>query len=350
MFKKNRIGARYGFALTLALVLGLAPSVLAVQKESKKKKKEATPQGTPVIWRDPGDVSALNLMEGPGGADMKPDASDVTYLKDEMGGYSPKFRVRDGAGKIWVAKLGKEAQPETAVVRLAWAAGFVTEVASHLVPCVTIKGAPEPRKKVERCGEDGKGFANVRFEARPENVKRLENWSWKDNPFAGTREFKGLIALMGLVNNWDLKDANNKILYVPGENGAGELHYIISDLGATLGKTGNFITHNRNEPGDFVKSKFVEGVEGDRVRFDYNGKNKGLFEQITVEDARWLGVLLSKLSDEQIKDAFRAANFSSEETEMLAGEVRSRIDELVKLGGPAEGVVVGSPQSSPEMR
>jgi hypothetical protein len=37
------------------------------------------------------------------------------------------------------------------------------------------------------------------------------------------------------------------------------------------------------------------------------------------------------LSDEQIKDAFRAANYSPEEVDMLAGAVRARINTLNNL-------------------
>jgi hypothetical protein len=116
-----------------------------------------------------------------------------------------------------------------------------------------------------------------------------------------------------------------------GESGQDELHYIISDLGATFGKTGNFITHNRNEPKDFAKSKFVEKVEGGKVAFSYDGKNTGLFKDITVEDAKWIGALLSKLSDKQIEDAFRAANYSSDDVKLLAQSLRARINELASL-------------------
>ena len=44
---------------------------------------------------------------------MKPDLSSVTLIREEKGGYSTKYRVRDGSGREWVAKVGKEAQPET---------------------------------------------------------------------------------------------------------------------------------------------------------------------------------------------------------------------------------------------
>ncbi len=315
------------FITFAALLFFICSSSAFAQKKSDKK--EPQPTGTPVLWRDPGEVSTRNLLLGPGGDEMKPDLTSITYIKEEQGGYSPKFRVRDGAGKVWVAKLGKEAQPETASSRMVWAVGYVTET-PYLIPCVQIKGAPEPRKKVDRC--EGKGFANVRFEARPENVKRISEWSWTNNPFAGTKELKGLVVLMALLNNWDLKDSNNKILFVPGgEGGQDELHYIISDLGATFGKTGNFITHNRNSAKDYVKTKFVERVEGQNVLFGYDGKNKSLMRDITVEDAKWIGGLLSKLTDQQIQDAFRTANFSPEEVRLLSEAVRAKINELVNL-------------------
>jgi hypothetical protein len=276
------------------------------------------------------------MLLGAGGEAMKPDISNITFLKDEVGGYSAGFRVRDGAGNIWVAKLGKEAQPETAASRFVWAAGYVSEI-HYLFPCVHIKGAPD--KNVERC--EGKGFANVRFEARPKNIKRQGAiWSWKNNPFVGTKELKGLIVIMAFLNNWDLKDDNNKLIHVLGSEGAqNETQYIISDLGATFGKTGGFMSRSRNDPEDYAKSKFIEGVEGGRVKFAYSGKNSDLFKDITVSDARWVGALLSRLSDEQLTAAFRAGNFTPEEIGILVPAARARINQLVNL--PGDGIAVG---------
>jgi len=262
---------------------------------------------------------------------MKPDLTNVTFIKENPAGYSVKYNVRDGAGRKWIAKLGKEAQPETAAVRLVWAVGYVTEV-NYLVPCVHINGAPKPRKNVERC--EGDGFANVRFKARPDDVKQLDNWAWKENPFAGTKELNGLVVMMALLNNWDLKESNNEILLVKGANGSDELRYAVTDLGATFGKTGGAITHSRNEPEKYVKTKFVEGVERDqRVRFAFKGKQNSLIDGVTVEQAKWIGNWLSQLTDQQIRDAFRAANYTTEEIELLTKTVRARINELVNLPG-----------------
>jgi hypothetical protein len=309
----------------LAIIfLSLSTAVFA----QKSKQAKPTPTGQPVLWREPADVESRDLFNGPGGESMKPDLSRVTFIKDQAGGgYSINYRVRDGAGKIWVAKLRSEAQPETAAVRLVWAVGYMTEI-NYLVPCVKIEGAPA--SNVKRC--QGDGFANVKFEARPKHVKRLGNWQWANNVFSGTREFQGMIVLMSLINNWDLKDDNNRIVFVPkGAGGAPELRYILSDLGATFGKTGGFMSRSRNRPEDFAKSKFIEGVEGNRVRFAYGGKNSGLFANITVEQARWMGSWLSRLSDKQISDAFRAANYTPDEVQLLTTAFRTRTNQLVNM-------------------
>jgi hypothetical protein len=312
-------------SLVMLFLLLATVSVLA----QKDKKETVLSTGTPVLWKEPTDLESRDLLLGPGGEAMKPDLSQVTFVRDqEGGGYSTNYRVKDGKGKTWVVKFGKEAQPETAAVRLLWALGYMTEV-NYLVPCVEIINAPEPKRgTIERCD---KGYANVKFEARPEGIKRLDSWQWANNPFSGKKEFQGMIVLMSLINNWDLKDDNNRILLVPGTNGQNELHYIISDLGATFGKTGGLFSRNRNSPESYAKTKFVEGVDGSRVKLAYGGKNSELFKNISVEDARWIGRQLARLSDKQIGDAFRAANYNEAEVRMLTDAVRARITQLTKL-------------------
>jgi hypothetical protein len=299
----------------LLIILALSFSSLSLPVKSDDKKNKLT--GTPVLWQEPGDIASRDLYWGPGGEAMKPDLSKVTFVEEKHGGYSTKYKVRDGAGNIWVAKMGKEAQSDTVASRLVWAVGYPAEV-SYLVPKVTI---------------EGKGtFENVRFEARPKDVERTEIWKWDDNPFKGTREFQGLKVMMVLINNWDIKDDNNKIVVIHNpQTGAAELHYVVSDLGGTLGKTGSFLSRSRNKPEDFVKAKFISEVKGDHIDFNYNGKRAELFRDITVEQARWIGDLLSRLTDQQLKDAFRAGNYSPEEIDMLARAMRERINELNTL-------------------
>ena len=307
---------------SLLFVLLLGGATVAYSQDQKQKKQ--LPQGTPILWREPANIDSRDLLLGPGGERMKPDLSRITFVKEEKGGYSKKYRVKDAKGRVWVAKLGKEAQSETAAVRLVWAVGYVTEI-NYLAPRVTI---------------EGKGtFENVRFEARPENVDRFDEWKWTSNPFSGKRELQGLKILMALMENWDLKDENNRILVVSNGN-RNELHYIVSDLGTTFGKTGGqkspmafirSVKGSRNEPDDYANDEFIDGVEGNTVRLDYEGKNSDLMRDITIADAKWIGGLLARLSDRQLQDAFRAANYNSNEVSMLTRSVRKRINELVNL-------------------
>lgn len=299
----------------MVLMLALPFSAAAQDDKNKKDKSGKKPlTGTPVLWREPSDIATRNLLLGAGGEAMKPDISRLTFIEQKTGGYSTKYRVRDAKGNEWIAKIGKEAQPDTAANRLLWALGYETEIA-YLVPKVKIEGKGE--------------FENVRLEARPADVKRAGNWMWENNPFQNTPEFRGLKILMVMINNWDMKDDNNEILALRGEAAAdGQLRYIISDLGGSFGKTGGFFSRSRNEPSDYVKADFIKKVNRNVIDFNYGGKNQKLFANITVDDARWLSGLMKRLSDEQIKDAFRAANYSAEEIEMLAGALKRRINAL----------------------
>jgi hypothetical protein len=301
------------FALFLLLV-SLSLSAAAQDKDKKDKKDKKPLIGTPIFWRAPEDIEQRNLLLGAGGEEMKPDTSRVTFIEQKTGGYSTKYRVRDAKGNEWIAKIGREAQPDTAANRLLWALGYETEIA-YLIPKLKIEGKGE--------------YENVRLEARPKNVKRSGNWMWENNPFMSTSEFKALKILMVMINNWDMKDDNNEILAPRGDDsGQGELRYIISDLGGSFGKTGGVISRSRNKPSDYVKADFIKGVKGDVIDFNYNGKNQKLFENLTVADAAWLNKWLGRLSDDQIKDAFRSANYTPEEVDALATAFRARANAL----------------------
>src|SRR5215203_6256489 len=153
------------------------------------QKKDPAMDAKRVMW-EPVIISERDVYWGPGGKEMQPVLANSKYLERQTGGNNLKHRIRDGAGRVWVAKIADESQPETAAVRLLWAIGYPTEI-NYLVPSMTIPG---------------KGtYKNVRLEARPGNADRQGRWSWLDNPFSGTNELQGLKIMMALINNWDLK-------------------------------------------------------------------------------------------------------------------------------------------------
>lgn len=305
--------SKNGFFKTALLFIILLFSAIILFPQKKTEKN--APAGNAVMWK-PVRISQQDLFYGPGGKAMLPNLKRITFIRKETGGNNLKYRIKDGSGKVWVAKIADESQPETVAVRFLWAVGYRTEI-NYLVPTLTIPG---------------KGtFKNVRLEARPSNVDRQDRWSWKDNPFVGTNEFQGLKIMMALINNWDLKDGNNIIL----QSGR-EQQYVVSDLGSAFGKLAplSFPILNRfgrsvNRPDHFVESDFIKGIERDGdIDFAYKSKAKGLFDHISPEEGRWIANLLNQLSDKQISDAFRAANYSSQEVRMLTQAVRGRIRGL----------------------
>lgn len=308
MFKSKNL-----FRATICLIIfTLMVSTIFAQKNSKQLK------GKPVLWERV-NIKQRDLFLGPGGNAMRPDLRRITFIKKQKGGTSLKYRIKDGSGREWVAKIDKESQPETASVRLTWALGYKSEI-NYLVPSLTIPG---------------KGtFKNVRLEARPENIEREGRWNWDDNPFSGTNELQGLKIMMALLNNWDLKESNTVIL-----RKGNELQYTISDLGATFGDYGNNslpiiyrLGRSINRPLDYSKSSFIKGVEDEMVNFSFKGKQRKLFDDVTVEHARWVANLLTQLSDKQIRDAFRAANYSPDDINILTQAFKNRIKELDRVG------------------
>jgi hypothetical protein len=307
--------------------------------------------GNPILWRDPGDITTRSLRHGPGAPDMAPVAPFV-FIEEDKSGVSPKFDVKDARGVKWTVKLGEEAQAETFATRLVWSVGYFAEEAYYFNR-VQIRRLPELSRGMEYVGRRGT-VTGARFEPRRDQVKRGDNWDWDKNPFADTRELSGLKILMILLNNYDTRKENNRVLHV-GEPASGsiEAQYTVTDLGATLGKAGGLGgKRSKNNLEDFLSTKFVKGVEDDgTVEFDYDTrptklgmlsivyppyyrsqvKKEKSMRGIPLDHARWIGSLLSQLSDEQLREAFSAAGYNRATTNAYVSALRTRINQLTSL-------------------
>ena len=60
-------------------------------------------------------------------------------------------------------------------------------------------------------------------------------------------------------------------------------------------------------------------------------KQHWISKDIPKEDAKWLGRMLGQLSEEQIKDAFRAAGYGAETTQGFTDIIRKKIADLNAL-------------------
>lgn len=149
---------------------------------------------------------------------------------------------------------------------------------------------------------------------------------------------------MALMNNWDLKEINNGIYEAPRE----EPRYVISDLGATFGRTGNPLRRSKSNLREYRETKFIQRVTPEHVDFvlssrpffltvfhipNYVTRTKmhGVVKYIPRTHAKWLGQLLGQLSAKQIRDCFRAVGYSPEEVQGFAQVVQGRIVDLNQL-------------------
>jgi hypothetical protein len=302
------------------------------KKDGKKAKDDGSaPIAHPVLWQDPTDIESRDLFYGEGGAEGAPDPNGkFTFEARSKKGTSEKIQVEDDKGRKWTVKFGPEAKPETTATRIVWAAGYHVDQ-DYFV------------KRTHILGRGGFDVWDVRFERRDDGYKEEGLWSWESNPFNGTRELQGLKVLMALLNNWDLKIDNNKIVRASKKSGGerDERIYYNADLGATFGSTGSFFAKlpffgnapagSKGDPDGYSKQIFIDGVKNGQVVFHYKGKDPKALDGVTVANARWMGDLLGRLSDKQLTDAFRAGGFSDSEVGSYVHTVRDRINQLKNL-------------------
>ncbi|MBS1803121.1 MAG: hypothetical protein JST28_07115 [Acidobacteria bacterium] len=295
----------------------------------------------PALWHDPGRIAESNLYFGQGGENNQP-VPPFKFESEDIAGTNPKFNVRDSHGTKWRVKLGDEARPEVTASRLLWAVGYYADDDYSLD--ADVQGLQLTRGA--DMASDGH-IVDARFEKKPEGQKKIGTWSWKDNPFTGTKEFNGLRVMMAVINNWDLKDENNGVYE---ESISGKDLLLVADVGATFGTNGLSWSKGRSK-GDldtFKKSKFITRKTEAEVDFAtpaaptpieapnlkqyvMRRELKWIGHNIPIADARWIGLLLKQLSHEQLIDAFRAGQFPPEEIEKYVGVVESRIRELAEL-------------------
>ena len=67
------------------------------------------------------------------------------------------------------------------------------------------------------------------------------------------------------------------------------------------------------------------------VQFDYRGRHRVLFQNITPADVRWICTQLSRLTDAQWHDAFRAGGFAMPIADRFIVRMKQKIAEGLAL-------------------
>lgn len=289
---------------------------------SLSERRTVPPVRMEQLWQSPTDLEQRDLFLGVGGSKNAPDPNELYKFKDEKAvGTQPGYDVEDSKGREWSVKLGSEARPEVAVSRLLWAIGYHQPTVYYL-----------PRWTLVR---DGKRIPQPGARFRLDDTKNLGEWSWRKNPFLHTRELAGLFVYQVMVNNWDVKSQQNALYRLKDDDGPGPRErYVVKDLGASLGRTAWPVGGTKADPAGFEEEPFIERVEGNRVRFAYQGSwlEPQLLRAITPADVRWTADLMSRLTPRQWSDAFRAAGFSDSEANRYIRRLQQKVTEGRNLG------------------
>jgi hypothetical protein len=295
----------------------------------------------PVLWRNPGAIEKLDFVGGSGGRSRAPRPPFV-FIEEDLGGSSPKIKVKDANGAEWNVKWGEEVNAEIVASRLAWAAGYFVEP-SYFLARGKIRGVKGLKRAEKFVASDG-SFAKARFELREKRAKYVKGpgWTWSDNPFAGTRELDGLKIVVMLTSNWDTKDArdanrgsNTAIIEYP--SGGTEARYLVTDWGASMGRWGGLIRREKWDCEGYAEDtpKFVKGVKNNMVAWGYSGQHTpDITDNISVSDVKWCLQYIGRISDRQISAALRAAGATPGEVKCFSKAIRARINQLKNLRSP----------------
>jgi hypothetical protein len=277
-----------------------------------------TPAEMAQLWQEPKDLERRDLFHGVGGPKLAPppDATFKFKTKDTSG-YSPGYDVIDRNGLEWNVKQGDEAQTEVVASRLYWAVGY-HQPPTYFVTEWTLEGGDTQKQ------------TSARFRPDHPNWKVAEDWSLHKNPFVGTQPYRGLLVLHVITNNWDIKEAQNKIYEAKVERLQPRRHYVVRDLGATFGRP-RWPDGTRNNPGDYEKYPFIKSVNGTKVEFPYTSRHQELLKQVRTQDVCWTSRLLARLTDKQKRDAFSAAAYPDQIAQRFIARLDSKVSEGLKL-------------------
>ena len=172
-------------AVSSVVAFTFVPQTVGAVKERYKEREKLATAGPQLMWTNPADIRSRDLYYGSGGATDVP-GTHFSFLKEDLDGTNPKFDVKDEYGVKWKVKLGIEAKPETAATRIVWAVGYHTNE-DYFVSQIRVNGMPAHlHRGRDLVGADGT-VRDARLKRESPGEKKIGTWSWRDNPFSGTR-------------------------------------------------------------------------------------------------------------------------------------------------------------------
>lgn len=280
------------------------------------------------LWQEPTDLSSRDFFNGPWGAERAPDPrATYTLVERKRTGVNLGLTVKDPQGREWSVKqpypgnMDSEAPVEVTLSRLLSGIGY-HQPPVYFLPQFTLKD--DWGTHVEVGG---------RFRLKADDLKDVGEWGWDNNPFVGSRPHEGLLALLMMFNSTDMKASNNT-LYEYRKGDRVEQWYVARDIGSALGDTDR-LAPRKNDLNSFERTPFILGVTGGHVDFAYDSWYRNYVDdRISPADVAWASALLSRLSDKQWQDAFRAGGYEPDVAARFIRKLQEKIKEGQALSKP----------------
>jgi hypothetical protein len=307
--------------LASLVAVSLAVTVSACVRVSRPALKPTPAVPGASLWERPTDLTKRDLFYGPWGRSHAPDpGATYTLVERKHTGVNPGMTVLDARGREWSVKqappgrLDDEGAVEVVVSRLLSAVGY-HQPPSYYLPAFTLEDDFGTRTEI-----------GGRFRLKEESIEDIGPWSWQENPFIGSKPYQGLLVLMMMLNNTDMKNSNNT-LYERRQGDLVEQWYVVRDVGASLGDTDRFAPR-KGHIDAFERHPFIIGVHEGFVEFAYKGWYRNLVaDRITPDDVAWVSNLLGQLTASQWRDAFRAGGYEPDVANRFIRSLREKIDQ-----------------------
>jgi hypothetical protein len=173
--------------------------------------------------------------------------------------------------------------------------------------------------------------ANIQTE--DERVHSIGPWDFRGLGHEHLRELRGAGVLAAWLGWWDSRFDNTRLRIADTPCGP-ELRHYFSDLGAGLGLSAGTYRHSSERPHEFADTFTRSFRRHKRWRIEFPGyepiEDTPAFEEITLDDARWMARLIGQITESQIKDALSAAGFEQEQLVRYVEKLISRRDHLIR--------------------
>lgn len=193
--------------------------------------------------------------------------------------------------------------------------------------------------------------ANLQY--RDTAVDSIGPWDFGQLDHEHHREFRGVGLLAAWLNWFDSRFENTRLKTIEQE-GIKELAHFFGDLGGTLGRGDGFFSGRGELPDEFEWTftrparRFRPGRSS--VPFQITGfkpiERTPAFQEMTLDDARWMARLISQLTERQLVEALIAAGLDSAHVRLYTEKLVSRRDRMIQDLGLADSIPLLRPTGS----